>query len=81
MSDAASTVTAYNIAQVMDRLGICRDAVYKAIKSGQLSARKYGKRTLILERDLEAFLESLPKARDMVSPIKRRPAKDEHASA
>jgi len=81
MSDTTSETTAYNVTQVMDRLGLCRVAVYKAIKSGQLSARKFGKRTLILERDLQAFIESLPKAEGLINPIKRRPAKDEHVSA
>lgn len=60
MSDAASTTTPYNIAQMMSRLGICRDAVYRAIRSGQLPTRKFGKRTLVLESDLEAFIGSLP---------------------
>jgi hypothetical protein len=61
MRDAASTTTAYNIMQVMSRLGICRDAVYRAIRSGELFARTFGKRTSILESDLEAFTESLPR--------------------
>jgi excisionase family DNA binding protein len=64
MSDAASTTTAYNVVQVMSRLGICRDAVYRAINSGALPARKFGKRTLILESDLQAFIESLPRLGD-----------------
>ena len=64
MSDVSSTTTAYNVMQVMDRLGICRDAVYRAIRSGKLPARKFGKRTLILENDLEAFIKSLPRFTD-----------------
>ena len=55
-----STTTALNITQVMARLGICRDKVYSEIRSGRLIARKLGGRTLVLESDLEKFLQSLP---------------------
>lgn len=39
--------------------GIGRTNLYKAINSGVLKARKYGKRTIILRGDLDAFLASL----------------------
>jgi excisionase family DNA binding protein len=42
-------------------LGLCRDSVYKLIKQGQLPARKIGRRTVVLESDLQAFLEALPR--------------------
>jgi excisionase family DNA binding protein len=42
------------------RIGIGRDGVYRAINEGRLRARKFGKRTLILAADLDAFLASLP---------------------
>ena len=51
----------YSIPETIERLGIGRDNVYRAIREGLLVARKYGKRTLILESDLEAFLKSLPR--------------------
>ena len=41
-------------------IGAGRDAVYAAIRSGVLKARKFGRRTLILDEDLTAFLRSLP---------------------
>ena len=40
--------------------GMCRSNVFKAIREGKLSARKLGRRTLILQSDLQKFLESLP---------------------
>ena len=39
-----------------DETGLGRDGVYEAIRSGQLK----GRRTLILDEDLTAFLRSLP---------------------
>jgi excisionase family DNA binding protein len=42
-------------------LGLCRDSVYKLIREGRLPTRKIGRRTVVLESDLQAFLESLPR--------------------
>ena len=41
-------------------IGAGRDGVYEAIRSGRLRARKFGRRTLILDEDLIEFLRSLP---------------------
>ena len=43
--------------------GIGRTKIYQAISDGNLKARKWGKRTLVLRQDLRAFLNSLPSAR------------------
>jgi excisionase family DNA binding protein len=56
-----NTVAAYSVMQIMARTGIGRDAIYREIREGRLPARKFGKRTLILASDLEAFLQSLPR--------------------
>jgi excisionase family DNA binding protein len=40
--------------------GIGRTKLYEAIADGSLPIRKLGHRTLILRRDLEAFLDGLP---------------------
>jgi excisionase family DNA binding protein len=43
--------------------GLGRTTIYAALKAGSLSAHKCGRRTLILARDLEEFLQKLPPAR------------------
>jgi excisionase family DNA binding protein len=40
--------------------GIGRTKLYEAIADGQLTARKYGSRTIVLKSDLLRFLTSLP---------------------
>jgi len=52
---------AYSVPETMCVLGLCRDSVYKLIREGRLPARKIGRRTVVLETDLQAFLEALPK--------------------
>ena len=37
-----------------------RTSVYQAIKDGRLVARKFGRKTVILKEDWEAFLRGLP---------------------
>jgi excisionase family DNA binding protein len=51
---------AYSIAEACTRSGIGRTAIYDMIKTGQLTARKRGRRTLILADDLRRCLQSLP---------------------
>lgn len=52
-------VIALTTEQVQEVCGIGRTRLYELLKSGELPARKLGKRTLILRADLEAFLTSL----------------------
>jgi excisionase family DNA binding protein len=42
--------------------GIGRTKLYEAIAVGQLTARKFGKRRIILRNDLNKFLNALPTA-------------------
>jgi Helix-turn-helix domain len=52
---------AHSIPEVCAATGLGRDSVYAAIRTGQLVARKYGRRTVVLDDDLRAFLGALPK--------------------
>ena len=40
--------------------GMSRSSIYEALKRGDLSARKAGRRTLISFADLQAYLANLP---------------------
>ena len=51
---------AWTIAEFRKDAKLGRDGIYKAIHDGRLIARKFGRRTLILREDGEAFLKSLP---------------------
>lgn len=52
---------AYGINEACIEANIGRDKIYAAIKEDLLVARKFGRRTLILDDDLRAFLQSLPR--------------------
>ena len=53
---------ALSIAEASVHTGLGRDAIYDAIRSGRLVARKLGRRMLITEKDLHRFLANLPRA-------------------
>lgn len=47
------------IEEACSAIGIGRTKLYQAINSGDLKAKKYGKRTIILKSDVDAFLGQL----------------------
>jgi excisionase family DNA binding protein len=57
---AATEPMAYGVDEAARASAIGRTSIYEAIRSGQLRARKCGRRTVILAPDLGAFLASLP---------------------
>ena len=50
---------AFSIEDVMARIGLSKTKLYEEIERGNLRAKKSGTRTLILEPDLDAFLNGL----------------------
>lgn len=54
------TPIAVTIPDAVKISGMSRSALYEALKRGDLTARKAGRRTLISFADLEAYLASLP---------------------
>lgn len=55
------TSISLNMKQAPEASGLTRTAIYDAIREGKLTARKSGRRTLILADDLAAYVRSLPK--------------------
>lgn len=51
---------AFTIAEACAAASAGRTAIYEAIKSGSLQARKRGRKTLILRDDLKRWVESHP---------------------
>ena len=57
---STTPILTYTVDEGCDIAGIRRTALYKAIGTGELVARKYGRKTLILASDLHRFIEGLP---------------------
>lgn len=51
---------AVTIPDAVKASGMSRSSIYEALKRGDLSARKAGRRTLIAFSDLQAYLATLP---------------------
>lgn len=49
-----------SVPEAMQISNLGRNSIYNAIKEGKLVAKKYGTRTLIEMKALEAFIASLP---------------------
>jgi len=49
----------YSIEEAQKVCGIGRTKMYEVINAGDLQARKLGRKTIILRKDLEDFLEKL----------------------
>ena len=58
----------YTIDGAVAASGIGRTKLYDAIRAGKLRAKKCGRRTIILEEDLRAFLAALPESRGEDEP-------------
>lgn len=60
--EAESSPLAHTIQSAARKATIGRTTLYNAIRSGELRARKIGRRTVILEHDLARWLSTLPTA-------------------
>jgi hypothetical protein len=49
-----------NVRQAVEASGLTRSHIYEAMKKGDLTARKAGRRTIILAEDLRRYIENLP---------------------
>jgi excisionase family DNA binding protein len=59
-SNATAHRLAYSISEVADITGVGRSILYQEIGEGRLRARKLGRRSLIFDDDLKAWLAALP---------------------
>lgn len=53
---------AFTIPEAVAATKLSRSEIYRAFNRGDLTARKYGRRTLILREDLLRFMVALPNA-------------------
>jgi excisionase family DNA binding protein len=60
MNANISRPAANTVAEVLRRVGISRTKFYQEISAGRLKARKIGRKTVVLETDLRAYLDALP---------------------
>jgi hypothetical protein len=60
MTNLDKAPLAHDIGDVVRITSFGRTSVFAAIKDGSLKARKFGRRTIILDEDLRAWLASLP---------------------
>lgn len=60
---SAPAAHSYAVNDLPALTGLGRTRIFQAIKEGRLLARKFGRRTVILRPDLEAFLQGLENAR------------------
>jgi excisionase family DNA binding protein len=59
-SQESSYRLAHSISEVVKLTGVSRSVLYEQIGEGRLRIRKLGRRTLIFDADLKAWLENLP---------------------
>ncbi len=59
--NAATNPIALTIRDAVQLSGVSRSTLYRAIKTGDVVARKHGRRTIILADELRAWLQDLPK--------------------
>lgn len=60
MNPSLEQKLSFTIEQAVKATVIGRTAIFAAIKSGRLIARKNGRRTLIASGDLQQFISNLP---------------------
>ena len=54
------TKQAFTVTELTKEIGIGRSKIYTEIAAGKLIARKIGKKTVFLNKDVENYLENLP---------------------
>ena len=61
MNEQLSRKFAFGVEEAAELSGLGRTSLYQDIKDGRLPARKRGRRTIVLAKDLRRYLENLPR--------------------
>jgi excisionase family DNA binding protein len=56
----STTREAFSVREFCARYGICKQTFYDEIHRGRITAKKLGKKTVILRADAEAWAKALP---------------------
>jgi hypothetical protein len=68
---------AYSIDDITKQVGIGRSLLFEEIKAGRLLVKKAGRRTLVIDADLRAWLSNLP-AKSAGGPEGKKPNPKNH---
>lgn len=59
--------SAYTVNEALQEIGIGRSKLYSEIAAGKITPRKIGKKTIILAKDIQEYLEALPQFKSNVA--------------
>lgn len=60
VSRSPGSKISFSVLEAMEATGLGRAAFYSEIRSGRMSAKKVGRRTIVTAKSIEAWLEQLP---------------------
>jgi excisionase family DNA binding protein len=69
-----SKTSTLTIDEAVRESGVSRTQIYMALGAGKLEARKFGRRTILIREEWEAFLRNLPVAKINVRPAQPKAA-------
>ena len=70
---------AWSVAEVSERLGVSRNFLLAHIRDGLLRARKLGRRVIILNEDLDAYLNNAKEVCTGPHSVESHQAESRHA--
>ena len=74
MQSEGKSSSSLTIEEAVRESGVSRTQIYMALGAGTLLARKFGRRTILIREEWEAFLRNLPVAKINVRPAQKKAA-------
>ena len=74
MQSEGNPNSSLTIDEAVRESGVSRTQIYLALGAGTLVARKFGRRTILIREEWEAFLRNLPVAKINVRPAQKKAA-------